>query len=199
MATRDHPRQRALRHPAGDVAGAARRCRRADSRNEGPHAGSDAHGRVRPAAGPGAGRGRLRVAVAAAAGPGHPRPGEHDSRPAQARGRTRGHTRAGRGHSARMAGRRGPPDHGVRIRRVPGDRVMALEGLGGYIDPGVVARVQAPSTASSVPASRRSPTSPMRSASADRIIPYSTVTAIDIDGYNRLSVPTGPPAPGTDT
>ena len=33
------------------------------------------------------------------------------------------------------------PDHGVRIRRVPGDRVMALEGLGGYINPDVVARV----------------------------------------------------------
>ena len=31
-----------------------------------------------------------------------------------------------------------------------------------------------------------------------RSVPYSTVTAIDVDGYNRLSVPLGPPAPGTD-
>ena len=32
----------------------------------------------------------------------------------------------------------------------------------------------------------------------DRETPYSTVTAIDIDGYSRLSVPVGPPAPGAD-
>ena len=47
------------------------------------------------------------------------------------------------------------PDHGVRIRRVPGDRVMAIEGLGGYISPDVVSRVlerTQPVAASGVPA-----------------------------------------------
>jgi hypothetical protein len=90
------------------------------------------------------------------------------------------------------------PDHGVRIRRVPGDRVMALEGLGGYISPDVVSRVS-----NSLNRLQR-PGVPALTyvANAIRIghrsVPYSTVTAIDADGYNRLSVPLGPPAPGTD-
>lgn len=91
------------------------------------------------------------------------------------------------------------PDHGVRIRRVPGDRVMALEGLGGFISPDVFQRVQ-----NALVRARR-PGVPALTYVAntirvgDRSTPYSTVTAIDVDAYNRLSVPAGPPAPGTDT
>ncbi|MEZ5288538.1 MAG: hypothetical protein R2712_27775 [Vicinamibacterales bacterium] len=91
------------------------------------------------------------------------------------------------------------PDHGVRIRRVPGDRVMALEGLGGYIGTDVVRRVQ------NALMRLRRPGVPALTYVANglrvgaREIPYSTVSAIDVDGYNRLSVPAGPPAPGTDT
>jgi putative ABC transport system permease protein len=90
------------------------------------------------------------------------------------------------------------PDHGVRIRRVPGDRVMAIEGLGGYISPDVVSRV------SSALSRLQRPGVPALTYVANairigsRAIPYSTVTAIDIDGYSRLSVPVGPPAPGMD-
>jgi len=90
------------------------------------------------------------------------------------------------------------PDHGLRIRRVPGDRVMALEGLGGYISPdvaervlGALARLQRPG----VPALTYVANG---IRIGDRVTPYSTVTAIDIDGYSRLSVPAGPPAPGAD-
>ena len=90
------------------------------------------------------------------------------------------------------------PDHGLRIRRVPGDRVMALEGLGGYISPDIgervldtLARLQRPG----VPALTYVANG---IRIGDRETPYSTVTAIDIDGYSRLSVPVGPPAPGAD-
>jgi putative ABC transport system permease protein len=90
------------------------------------------------------------------------------------------------------------PDHGLRIRRVPGDRVMALEGLGGYISPdvaervlGALARLQRPG----VPALTYVANG---IRIGDRVTPYSTVTAIDIDGYSRLSMPAGPPAPGGD-
>lgn len=90
------------------------------------------------------------------------------------------------------------PDFGVRIRRVPGDRVMALEGLGGYIDPAVATRVQGTLSRlqrPSVPALTYLVTA---IRVGDRSIPYSAVSAIDIDAYNRLSVPAGPPAPGAD-
>jgi ABC-type lipoprotein release transport system permease subunit len=89
-------------------------------------------------------------------------------------------------------------DHGLRIRRVPGDRVMALEGLGGYISQDVVNRVM------TLLGRVGRPGVPALTYVANdirvggRTVPYSTVTAIDVDAYNRLSVPTGPPAPGTD-
>ena len=91
------------------------------------------------------------------------------------------------------------PDHGLRIRRVPGDRVMALEGLDGVIGPEVVARVQ------STLGRLGRPGVPALSYVVDRLrvgqreVPYSTVAAIDVDAYMRLSVPVGPPAPGTDS
>ena len=87
------------------------------------------------------------------------------------------------------------PDYGVRIRRVPGDRVMALEGLGGYIHPDVVSRVEAAFSRVQRPGIPALTYVANAIRSGDRAIPYSTVTAIDVDGYNRLSVPTGPPAP----
>ncbi len=87
------------------------------------------------------------------------------------------------------------PDHGVQIRRVPGDRVMALEGLGGYIHPDVVSRVEAALSRVQRPGIPALTYVANTIRSGDRAIPYSTVTAIDVDGYNRLSVPTGPPAP----
>lgn len=90
------------------------------------------------------------------------------------------------------------PDHGVRIRRVPGDRVMALEGLGGYIDPAVVMRVQGALQRLQRPGVPALTYVANAIRVGDRAIPYSTVTAIDVDAYNRLSVPVGPPAPGTD-
>jgi ABC-type antimicrobial peptide transport system permease subunit len=90
------------------------------------------------------------------------------------------------------------PDHGVRIRRVPGDRVMALEGLGGYIDPSVVSRVHGTLNRLQRPGVPALAYVANAIRIGDRTIPYSTVTAIDVDGYNRLSVPVGPPAPGTD-
>jgi ABC-type lipoprotein release transport system permease subunit len=90
------------------------------------------------------------------------------------------------------------PDHGVRIRRVPGDRVMAIEGLGGYIHPDVVSRVHSALARVQRPGIPALTYVANAIRSGDRAIPYSTVTAIDVDGYNRLSVPTGPPAPGTD-
>jgi putative ABC transport system permease protein len=88
------------------------------------------------------------------------------------------------------------PDHGVRIRRVPGDRVMALEGLGGYIPEEVVSRVLATLARVQRPGIPALTYVANTIRIADRLIPYSTVTAIDVDGYSRLSVPTGPPAPG---
>jgi len=90
------------------------------------------------------------------------------------------------------------PDHGVRIRRVPGDRVMALEGLGGYISPDVVARVLAALSRLQRPGVPALTYVANTIRVGDRAVPYSTVSAIDVDGYNRLSVPAGPPAPGTD-
>lgn len=90
------------------------------------------------------------------------------------------------------------PDHGVRIRRVPGDRVMALEGLGGYIDPAVVSRVQGTLHRLQRPGVPALTYVANTIHIGDRAVPYSTVTAIDLDAYNRLSVPVGPPAPGTD-
>lgn len=90
------------------------------------------------------------------------------------------------------------PDHGVRIRRVPGDRVLALEGLGGFINPDVVSRVLAALTRVQRPGVPALTYVANAIRIGDRAIPYSTVTAIDVDGYNRLSVPAGPPAPGTD-
>jgi ABC-type antimicrobial peptide transport system permease subunit len=90
------------------------------------------------------------------------------------------------------------PDHGVRIRRVPGDRVMALEGLGGYISPDVVSRVSNALNRLQRPGVPALTYVANAIRVANRSVPYSTVTAIDVDGYNRLSVPLGPPAPGTD-
>ncbi|MCC7124622.1 MAG: hypothetical protein IT178_07225 [Acidobacteria bacterium] len=90
------------------------------------------------------------------------------------------------------------PDHGLRIRRVPGDNVMALEGLGGVVPPPVATRVM------SALARLQRPGIPALAAVAntlrvgDRRVPYSTVAAIDLDGYLRLSVPSGPPGPGVD-
>ena len=91
------------------------------------------------------------------------------------------------------------PDHGVRIRRVPGDRVMALEGLGGYISADVAARVLGALNRVQRPGVPALTYVANAIGIADRAIPYSTVTAIDVDAYNRLSIPVGPPAPGTDT
>ncbi|MCC7032446.1 MAG: FtsX-like permease family protein [Acidobacteria bacterium] len=90
------------------------------------------------------------------------------------------------------------PDHGLRVRRVPGDRVMALEGLGGFISPDVVARVQQALARVNRPGVPALTYVANAIRIGDRTTPYSTVTAVDVDGYNRLSVPTGPPAPGTD-
>lgn len=90
------------------------------------------------------------------------------------------------------------PDFGVRIRRVPGDRVMALEGLGGTIDPAIAARVQAALHRVQRPGVPALTYVATAIRAGDRSIPYSIVSAIDIDAYNRLSVPLGPPAPGTD-
>ncbi len=88
-------------------------------------------------------------------------------------------------------------DHDVSLRRVPGDRVMALEGRGGFIGPDIAARV----LATLARTGRRGVPALTYVADSirigDRVIPYSTVTAIDVDAYNRLSVPSGPPAPGT--
>jgi len=91
------------------------------------------------------------------------------------------------------------PDHGLRVRRVPGDRVMAIEGLGGYISPDVVERVQQALARVNRPGVPALTYVANAIRIGDRVTPYSTVTAVDVDGYNRLSVPTGPPAPGTDT
>lgn len=90
------------------------------------------------------------------------------------------------------------PDFGVRIRRVPGDRVMALEGLGGVIDPAIVARVLAALQRLQRPGVPALAYLTTAIRAGDRTVPYSTVSAIDLDAYNRLSVPAGPPAPGTD-
>lgn len=90
------------------------------------------------------------------------------------------------------------PDHGLRVRRVPGDRVMALEGLGGFISPDVVERVQRALARVNRPGVPALTYVANAIRIGDRTTPYSAVTAVDVDGYNRLSVPTGPPEPGTD-
>ena len=90
------------------------------------------------------------------------------------------------------------PDHGLRIRRVPGDRVMALEGLGGYISPDIGERVLDTLTRLQRPGVPALTYVANGIRIGDRVTPYSTVSAIDVDGYSRLSVPVGPPAPGAD-
>lgn len=90
------------------------------------------------------------------------------------------------------------PDHGLRIRRVPGDRVMALDGLGGVIAPDVSTRVQAALARTGRPGVPALTTLIRSIRIGTRAVPYSTVSAMDVDGYMRLSVPMGPPAPGTD-
>lgn len=88
-------------------------------------------------------------------------------------------------------------DHGVTLRRVPGDRVVAVEGRGGFIGPDIATRVRTTLDRlgrPGVPALTYVATS---IRVGDRVVPYSTVTAIDLDAYNRLSVPSGPPVPGT--
>lgn len=88
-------------------------------------------------------------------------------------------------------------DHGVALRRVPGDRVVSLEGRGGFISPDIAARAHATLARlgrPGVPALTYVATS---IRVRDRVVPYSTVTAIDVDAYNRLSIPSGPPVPGT--
>jgi putative ABC transport system permease protein len=88
-------------------------------------------------------------------------------------------------------------DHGVALRRVPGDRVVALEGRGGFIGPDVAARVQSTLTRLGRPGVPALTYVASSIRVGDRVVPYSTVTAIDVDAYHRLSIPSGPPAPGT--
>jgi ABC-type lipoprotein release transport system permease subunit len=88
-------------------------------------------------------------------------------------------------------------DHGLRMRRVPGDRVVALEGLGGFIAPDVAGRVLEALTRVGRPGVPALTYVANTIRIGDRQIPYSTVTAIDLDAYNRLSVPSGPPSPAT--
>ena len=75
---------------------------------------------------------------------------------------------------------------------------MALEGLGGYIHPDVAARVMGALGRLQRPGVPALTYVANAIRIGDRAVPYSTVTAIDVDAYTRLSVPVGPPSPGTD-
>ena len=88
------------------------------------------------------------------------------------------------------------PDHGVRIRRVPGDNVMALDALGGVFDPALATRVMTALTRAGRPAVPALSSVGITIRAGDRVIPASTVTAIDTDAYLALSLPSGPARPG---
>ena len=88
------------------------------------------------------------------------------------------------------------PDHGVRIRRVPGDNVMALDALGGLFDPALAARVMTTLSRSGRPAVPALSSVGVTLRAGDRTITAGTVTAIDPDAYLALSLPSGPARPG---
>ena len=82
-------------------------------------------------AGAGPRRCGLRPAVAAPAGAEDRRPREHHPRAASGAAQQTPEPRTVEAVQRAWLAGAALPDHGVRIRRVPGDRVMALEGLGG--------------------------------------------------------------------
>ena len=88
------------------------------------------------------------------------------------------------------------PDHGVRIRRVPGDNVMALDALGGVFDPALAARVMTALSRAGRPAVPALSSVGVTLRAGDRTIAAGTITAIDPDAYLALSLPSGPARPG---
>ena len=88
------------------------------------------------------------------------------------------------------------PDHGVRIRRVPGDNVMALDALGGVFDPALATRVMTALSRAGRPAVPALSSVGVTLRAGDRVVAASTITAIDPDAYLALSLPSGPARPG---
>jgi hypothetical protein len=88
------------------------------------------------------------------------------------------------------------PDHGVRIRRVPGDNVMALDALGGLFDPALATRVMTALSRAGRPAVPALSSVGVTLRAGDRVVTSSTITAIDPDAYLALSLPSGPARPG---